>query len=100
MRLPSIPPCSVLTVSEFSLSPSTIRRVWDVTWLTYRGQKLINAVCSEKLRGARTLTAEDVRVVPILRGREGEDVGRPLSALGRAWASLRSLLSDSKTKPK
>jgi hypothetical protein len=66
-------------------------RVWDVHWLTqYRGSELIQAVCREKLIGARTLTDQDVSVAPTLTGRSGEDVcTEPMPA--RMWRTLRSL---------
>jgi WD40 repeat protein len=53
-------------------------QVWDIHWLTqYQGRELIRAVCREKLIGARKIIETDVLKAPILRGREGEEVGAP-----------------------
>ncbi|HMS84878.1 MAG TPA: hypothetical protein PKD12_14605 [Nitrospira sp.] len=65
-------------------------RVWDVRWLTqYRGQPLIERVCQEKLIGASHITAKDIEIIPLLSGREGEDVCDPPSWFSQLAKSLR-----------
>jgi hypothetical protein len=65
-----------------------------VHWLTQlHGDKLIDAVCREKLSVARRLTAEDVRNAVILSGRIDEDVCSPPSLLSRAWKTAAELWS-------
>jgi WD40 repeat protein len=50
-------------------------RVWPIRWLTqYRGRRLAEAVCKEKLVGANLLTADDEVAVSLIRGRQGENV--------------------------
>ncbi|OUL79068.1 hypothetical protein CA603_33790 [Paraburkholderia hospita] len=49
--------------------------VWPIRWLMqYRGRRLAEAVCKEKLVGANLLTADDEAILSLIRGRQGENV--------------------------
>lgn len=59
------------------------------------GPQLINAICEEKLMGAMAiLTEDDIRAVPILRGREGENVCISPSLWDRTKRWFASLLGQ------
>jgi WD40 repeat protein len=64
----------IITASE----DKTVR-VWDARWLTRYGRNLTEAVCREKLLGARWLSKADIAAAPVLAGRQGEDVCRRAS---------------------
>jgi hypothetical protein len=60
---------SVVTASDGAT------RVWPLPWLMrYRGRSLIEAVCKDKLVNASLLTADDESALPLIRGRQGENV--------------------------
>jgi len=64
-------------------------RVWDVHWLTqYHGDRLLDAVCREKLIGASIVTEADTQISPVLSGRMDEDVCAPSSLLSRIGKTL------------
>ncbi len=65
-------------------------RVWNTQWLALHGQNLIDAVCREKLNGAKVLSSRDIEVAPVLRGREGKEVCAPATWLDR----LRGFLGE------
>jgi WD40 repeat protein len=51
-----------------------LRGVWNTTWLTMPRWPLLETTCTSKLLGLRTLSVQDVAAVPLLEGRQGEDV--------------------------
>jgi len=64
-------------------------RVWDVHWHTqYHGDRLLDAVCREKLIGDSIVTEADTQISPVLSGRMGEDVCTPPSFLSRIGKTL------------
>ena len=100
----------LITVSARTMSGGGWVETWDVSWAMGRNDRqhsslapLVSAVCdgaTGKLRGRlRLLSAEDVAAMPLLRGREGEDVcqstlsGRDASREGRR--SLRPQVAES-----
>jgi WD40 repeat protein len=73
-KMESSPSFSLDGRRVISASTDGTLRVWDTHWLALGRQQLIDAVCREKLQGAKSLSARDAQATIILRGREGEDV--------------------------
>jgi len=88
IELATLPQSGIVTSVSFTRDGSHVvtgglikdAYVWRMRFMAPRGGELVRSACGEKLRGARTLTADDVAAVPTLRGREGEDV-----CTGRSW---------------
>ena len=65
------------SLSASSSQPLGEVRVWNVRWAQYDERELVDVVCREKLNGARTLSAADILIAPVLYGKEEQDVCLP-----------------------
>lgn len=82
---------TVLSVLDSEGAPTGLE-IPVVVAFTLTGAELIGRICKDRLGGALSiLDAEDIRAAPLLAGRIGEDVCRPVSTWDRIVASLRFL---------
>ena len=67
--------------------------LWDISALArIEEPDLAASVCRETASVAHLLTAEDIRDMPILQGREGEDVCGPNFWLSQAWQTVARVI--------
>ena len=67
--------------------------LWDISALArIEEPDLAASVCRETVSVAHILTAEDIRDMPILQGREGEDVCGPNFWLSQAWQTVARVI--------
>jgi hypothetical protein len=67
--------------------------LWDISALARTEEPDLAAkVCQETASVAHLLTEEDIRDLPILQGRKGEDVCAPTAWLGQAWHTVARVI--------